>query len=192
MTSYAPSSRPQLPSGDNKELLSAALSLVSQRAPWIARTMYRLVVVSHTAGYMATDTKGRIYIDFQVIHEGLDTRDKKVVRLATMLVTGLWRIARYHDARGENYSSGFARTEWDQASVAVATRDAITTITRSRNTDLPKGVLPEPVITVESITRDLGLKLDHSSSCSVEDVFDALTAKAMENMTTSILGDGDE
>lgn len=184
-----PISRPQLPSGANKELLSAALALVSQRAPWIARTMYRVIVLSHDAGYMATDTKGRIFVDFRRIHDGLDSDDKKAVRLATVLVIGLWRIVRLHEQRGLDYGSRFAKTEWDQASVAVATRDAITTITRSRYaTTLPGGLVPDPVITVETLMERLDLDLDNPRTCAVEDVFDALTAKAMENMTDDLLG----
>lgn len=186
-----PTQRPQLPTGENRELLSAALALISQRAPWIARTMYRVIVLSHTAGYMATDTKGRIFIDFRVIHEDLDSADKKAVRLATVLVMGLWRIVRHHDARGVLHGSGFARTEWDQASVAVATRDAITTITRSRTAQLPDGVLPAPILTVQSLDADLDLGLPNPHTCSVEDLFEALTARAMSTMTAELLGGDD-
>lgn len=188
-----PNPRPRKVTDEDKELLSSARYLLTEKAPWIAKAVFQCPVLDVPgAGYNATDSKGRIYVDFSAITEDENLPEgRDTARLAAYLLIGLWRVLRDHDARGEMYANGRTREHWSVSSTAVCSRDAVRTLLsdgRPETTlDDPMAgadtndLLPIPAHTPLSLQRAYSLDFTRSyqlgrstETVGVEDVYDAL------------------
>lgn len=206
-----PNPRPQKVRDEHKDLLSSARYVLSERTPWIAKALFQCPVLDLPgAGYNATDSKGRIYVDFSAIAEDetlIEGRD--TARLAAYLLIGLWRVLRDHDERGSIYATRDTEEHWSVASTAVSSRDAVRSVladpSREAVHDDPtegidtRGLLPIPTHTPASLEQllDLDFSRAHSlgrslATVGVEDVYDALVHAAPPEEPDQQTGEPDQ